>query len=473
MEILLLGTGSADGWPNPWCTCASCEWARTSGIIRSHTAALIDQRLLIDCGPDVPRQADRAGVGLAHVSTILLTHAHPDHVGPAAFLWRSWAGRAEPLRVFGPPQALELCRDWIGPTDQITLEPLSPGDSVVVDGFAISVLAASHATPAKTDSATDDALLYDVTGSDGTRLFYGTDSGPLSPQTLTALHEAAFDVVLLDETFGDRSDHGTGHHDLASFAAELVRLRSVGAIVSHTDVIAVHLGHNNPPPPELEARLARWGARVVPDLTILNTNTSIAAQPAPRRTLVTGGARSGKSVHAEELLAAHGEVHYVATSGTRDDDPEWIARVHEHQGRRPAAWTTVETWDVSTVLSTAPASSAILVDCLALWLTAVMDDAAIWELNVGDVAQTQAVATINAHIDALVLAVRRTQAQVVIVTNEVGSGVVPDLAGVRLYRDLLGTVNARIAAQCEAVHLVVAGRAMDLHWLATSGSPLL
>src|SRR5689334_14607785 len=115
VEVRLLGTGASDGWPNPWCTCASCEWARGSGEQRTHTSALVDDFLLLDCGPDVPRAASRFGVSLGEVRWLLLGHAHPDHTGPAALQWRAWSTAADrPLEVLGPPAAVEACREFLG-----------------------------------------------------------------------------------------------------------------------------------------------------------------------------------------------------------------------------------------------------------------------------------------------------------------------------------------------------------------------
>ena len=98
MEALVLGTGSADGWPNPWCRCASCTAERAAGRVRGSTAVLVDGVLLIDCGPDVPRAAASAGASLAGVRTLLLTHAHPDHLAPEVLLARSWTDAATLLR---------------------------------------------------------------------------------------------------------------------------------------------------------------------------------------------------------------------------------------------------------------------------------------------------------------------------------------------------------------------------------------
>lgn len=460
MEALLLGTGSADGWPNPWCRCASCTAERAAGRVRGSTAVLLDRVLLVDCGPDVPRAADRAGVSLADVHAVLLTHAHPDHLAPAALLARSWAGSSTALRVLGPASAVDACRDWVGPRDPVSLEVIVPGDVVELGGYVVRALAAAH--DVGTDPMTRDALLFDVTSPDGSRVLHACDTGPLSDSTLDAVRGAAYDLVLLEETFGHKADHGTGHLDLTTFPREVARLRDCGALTSATDVVAVHLSHHNPPEPELSRILSGWGARVVDDLTTIAVGTPVAAPLAPSRRLVLGGARSGKSVEAERSLAAAPRVTYVATGGTRDGDPEWAARVQAHRARRPSSWTTLETLDVAEVLHAAAEDDAVLVDCLALWLAGTLDVARTWDAEPGTAAHAETLAHVDREVARLVDAVDATGARVVLVSNEVGSGVVPEHASGRLYRDLLGTLNTRVAAVCDEVDLVVAGRVVRL-----------
>jgi len=460
MEVLLLGTGSADGWPNPWCRCASCTWARDTGTLRSTTAALLDGVVLVDCGPDAPRQADRAGVSLADVTCLLLTHAHPDHLAPEALLARSWAGSRQTLRVLGPASAIEACRDWVGPHDPVRLEVVAPGDEVEVDGYLVRVLAAAH--DVGRDELTRDAVLYDVTAPDGGRLLHATDTGPLGQQTMAAVAGAAYDVVLLEESFGSRSDHGTGHLDLVTFPRQLAALRECGAVVDRTDVVAVHLSHHNPRGDELARILEPWGARLVDDLTVLRTDSAVVRGVPARRQLVLGGARSGKSHEAERRLAARGSVRYVATGGERADDPEWRARVATHRARRPASWTTEETLDVVDVLRSTSDGDAALVDCVALWLAGQLDAARVWESEPGSAARAESLAAVGRASDDLVAAVAATRAHVVLVSNEVGDGVVPEHESGRLYRDLLGVLNSRLAAVCDDVDLVVAGRVVHL-----------
>ena len=95
----------------------------------------------------------------------------------------------------------------------------------------------------------------------------------------------------------------------------------------------------------------------------------------PERTLIVGGARSGKSRLAENLVAAAPLVDYVAPGYLPGDDAEWAARVAAHQARRPATWRTIETTDVAGVLAGADEHAVILIDCLATWLTRVLDAA--------------------------------------------------------------------------------------------------
>jgi adenosylcobinamide kinase / adenosylcobinamide-phosphate guanylyltransferase len=173
------------------------------------------------------------------------------------------------------------------------------------------------------------------------------------------------------------------------------------------------------------------------------------------RILVTGGVRSGKSHHAERLLAGRPEVDYVAPGPVPDvDDADWAARVVAHQARRPASWTTHETADVAAVL--AGSTRPVLLDCLGTWVTRVVDEHDAWELPAD--AATRLVTEL---LDPLLEAVRSVD-DVVLVTNEVGWGVVPAHRSGRLFRDLLGTTNRVVADACDEVHLVVAGRVLVL-----------
>lgn len=171
------------------------------------------------------------------------------------------------------------------------------------------------------------------------------------------------------------------------------------------------------------------------------------------KTLVTGGVRSGKSRHAESLLGDAGVVTYVAP-GPVLDDADWAARIAAHRASRPASWTTVETHDLAGALAT---DGPVIVDCLGTWLTAVLDEHGLWEASSD--AATEVVRGLVAEAAA---AVDRRTADTVLVTNEVGLGVVPAHRSGRLFRDLLGLVNQGLAAVCDEVHLVVAGRVLRL-----------
>jgi adenosylcobinamide kinase/adenosylcobinamide-phosphate guanylyltransferase len=160
----------------------------------------------------------------------------------------------------------------------------------------------------------------------------------------------------------------------------------------------------------------------------------------PRLTLVLGGARSGKSRHAEHLVQTHAPPWlYIATAQAYDD--EMRERIALHRARRPAGWTTQEAPLALAAAIRRHAGQPMLVDCLTLWLTNTM-------LADGDVA---------AAVDDLVAAASEARGPLVLVSNEVGFGIVPDNALARRFRDRAGVLHQRLAAEAERVVLMVAG----------------
>ncbi|WP_018567390.1 bifunctional adenosylcobinamide kinase/adenosylcobinamide-phosphate guanylyltransferase [Streptomyces sp. PsTaAH-124] len=401
MDVTLLGTGAPAGLPRPHCPCAACATA-LGAQARAATALLVDGSLLLDLTPGVAFAAARAGQSLGQVAQVLLSHPHD---GPAVEVP---AGLPQPGRV--------------------------------PDGRELALLTGHRVRAVALDAP---GTGYAVTGPDGKRLLYLPPGG--APAGLEEGSVPAYDMVVADVT---------GRPDA------LAKLRAVGAVGRATDVVAVHLDHDVPPGPELSRRLAAAGARAVPDgsTLVIGAYENMAAVPdVPRRTLVLGGARSGKSVEAERRLAAFPDVLYVATGGTRGGDTEWAARVALHRERRPGSWRTSETCDLVPLL--AQDGPPLLIDCLSLWLTDAMDSVGAWDdaewADGGERALRERTA-------ALTSAVRAARRMVVAVSNEVGSGIVPATASGRRYRDELGRLNAAFAAECEQVLLVVAGQALRL-----------
>lgn len=458
MRLRLLGTGSADGWPNPFCVCPSCSTERAAGRSRGSTSVFVDDTVLIDFGPSTAPALRRAGLDLNALQHLLVTHGHADHLAPEFLLWRSWVADLPMLHLWGPASALEDCRHWLGPDAPVSLHVVAPGDAIelstAVGRYRVSVLPAAHDI-GNGDPHAADAVLYDLTAPDGQRLLYATDTGPLSPRLLDLLADGAFDAVLIEETFGHVVDHGTGHHDLPALQRSLDALRARGHVTASTDVVAIHLSHHNPALPQLTVDLTALGARVVDDGTVIDVGRRTV-----QRHLVTGGARSGKSRFAENLPPAHAAVTYVATGGDRADDPEWVERVAAHRARRPATWRTVEGRDLAAVLANADDGDWVIVDCLTLWVTGLVDDAGAWEAH--QHARERAHDTVRHALDDLLAALETSPAHTVLVTNEVGMDIVPATHAGRLFRDLLGIVNATIAAHCTDVTLVVAGRPLAL-----------
>ena len=171
------------------------------------------------------------------------------------------------------------------------------------------------------------------------------------------------------------------------------------------------------------------------------------------RTLVLGGVRSGKSAHGESLLDGHRQIRYLATGPLTSSDGEWMDRVRLHRERRDDRYTTIETTDLGQALRAAPDIPA-LVDDLGNWLTAQIDAVHGWTSG--------SEIDLDGRIDDLCDALRAMSADVVIISPEAGLSLVPPTPAGRVFQDLLGTLNVRVAEVCERVDLVVAGRVLNL-----------
>lgn len=182
----------------------------------------------------------------------------------------------------------------------------------------------------------------------------------------------------------------------------------------------------------------------------------------------TGGARSGKSSAAQSLAAQSerdgSSVTVVVFGLTAQGDAEFDARVARHRADRPESWNTIEATDPQSWLGELPDDGLVLVDCLGTLVGLVMD-----ELYEGDEKPVDA-ARLEARVDAVVGALADRAGDTIVVTNEVGAGVVPAYDSGRLFRDVLGRANRQLVAAADASYLVVCGRLIALESMATTAA---
>jgi adenosylcobinamide kinase / adenosylcobinamide-phosphate guanylyltransferase len=342
----------------------------------------------------------------------------------------------------------------------------------LIDDPAARAVTTAASSPAHRITTLPGGL--DITGPDGRRLLLAARPGQV-PEP--APGSTPYDIALLD---------------LLASPAQLGRLRAAGLVGPQTAVVAMHCDHRISSDQELARRCELWGAVPGYDGQLITSGdpasteatassgsgASSSALARPHRTLIIGGARSGKSTEAELRLAGEPSVTYlaagpwaVAASGVNgagpasgqpdswigpdgEPDAEWADRVARHQARRPPHWETEESLDIAGALRLQ--TGALLIDGIGTWLAGVMDEAGVWAGGTG------AAQILQARIDELVDAWRQTRALVVAVTDQVGSGLVPAYPSGRAFRDQLGWLNQRLAAESEVSLLTVAGRVTAL-----------
>jgi phosphoribosyl 1,2-cyclic phosphodiesterase len=282
MIITFLGTSAANGFPEAFCRCNNCERARELGgpSLRKRSAALINDDLLIDLGPDIMTASNLHARPLGRVRYCLQTHAHADHLDTSHLLSRSPG-----YGVVGAPclhfyasagtvkraaQLLErdcaplgLLAPETGQRLNLAVHQIEPLQPFTIGRYRVIPFPANH-------DPTVDPLLYAVE-ADGRSIFYGTDTATLPEETWQGFHRQGlrFDLVILDHTYGPK-EPGTDHLSARQLIAHAARMREERLLAQGARVFATHIAHEgNPAHPELVDFATEHGYEVAYDgLTI-------------------------------------------------------------------------------------------------------------------------------------------------------------------------------------------------------------
>jgi phosphoribosyl 1,2-cyclic phosphate phosphodiesterase len=278
MFITFLGTAAANAYPEAFCQCPRCERARELGgpSLRKRSAALINDDLLIDLGPDIMTASNMHGRPLTRVRYCLQTHAHADHLDTSHFLSRSpgYGVVGAPRLHFCASQASMrlaaqlLAADCapasfldpeVGEELNLELHQIDPLQSFTMGRYRVTALPANH------DPATEP-LLYAIE-AEGRTIFYGVDTAILPEETWSGFHQhkLQFDLVILDHTYGP-GELGTDHLSAHQLVEHVARMRQEGLLAGGARILATHIAHEgNPVHPELAEFASDHGYEIAYD----------------------------------------------------------------------------------------------------------------------------------------------------------------------------------------------------------------
>ncbi len=258
MKITMLGSGGGSGIPNAFCECLNCEAARAAGgkSLRNGPSVLINDDLLIDCGPDVRASLRQLGLRLTSLRTLIITHRHSDHFDP----WFFWERRGvndtdlPQLCVYAPQDVLDevfafyqrqvgLDRSAVEARMRTVWQPISAGMMKLVGPYRLHFFPATHAI---SESGRMEVVLGGVSDATGAYL-HCYDTGPLSAEAWAMLGDHHFDAVVLDSCFGlqsglDSREHLTADETIATAA----RMREEGILKPDGLAVATHFVHQSP-----------------------------------------------------------------------------------------------------------------------------------------------------------------------------------------------------------------------------------
>ena len=309
------------------------------------------------------------GVDLSDVHDVLVTHAHPDHLAPATLLWRAWATGGARVTVHGPQPVVDEIQRWFADDATVRTQTLRAGDDVEIAGLRVRAIAGSHEV---------ETLLYDVTGPEQESLLYATDTGPLPPGSLAACAGRAYDLALIEQTFGRHTEHATMHLDLVTFG------RHAGRTARQRRPDRPFPGARGAPEPPQPAR-GRAARTSWPGGAPNPASTACGSRSAPRRPRPTPHLPTPRSgcwcsaglgrARARWRSPCWPTCPTSSTSppvGTGPTTPTGApASGPTSPGDRPAGPPRPAPTLSGLLRADGP---ALLIDCLTLWLTAVMDD---------------------------------------------------------------------------------------------------
>ena len=255
--MIFLGTGASEAIPNPFCECEVCRKALASSDPREkrgRSAFLIDDRNLIDYGPDVISAAGRFGLSMSHLRNIFFTHFHSDHCDFVNCENPRMSVTPPPeVRVFLSGEALtglkvfrdlilsypskDYARDIKFYQEMIEFVPLKPYETVAVDDMEVSAVKGIHQ-----GRFTDETALNYLFERNGRRFLYATDTGPYCESNYEFLKGKALDILVTECSFGMRAQE-KNHMTCDSIKQMVDRFRADGVVTDTTEIWLTHIGH--------------------------------------------------------------------------------------------------------------------------------------------------------------------------------------------------------------------------------------
>lgn len=256
MKITFLGTAAATSFPLTFCRCKNCNDARKfkGKSVRKRSSILIDDKILIDMGPDFITSLNMYDKDITQIKYLLQTHPHSDHFDAGHFVtrWTEYASVNVPhLDIVASEKCFVKMSEMIKQNEDIdifksnwqknlniSLTKIKHAQSVEFEDYKITAIESLH-------DINQGSLLY-IVEKDNKKFLYATDTTPFSKKALKFLKEKNLDCLILDHTYGEVENCG-GHLNKKLFVEELDKLKQIGAITSSTQIYATHISHEGCP----------------------------------------------------------------------------------------------------------------------------------------------------------------------------------------------------------------------------------